>query len=141
MDQAAWSDTIEQWRTATGRQQVIHLLRKHIPTSLAGTLCETAGIGRDTTAAQLARGQRDRLLNLLCETEITVTGTEGFDTAYVTRGGVKLSEVDPKTMQSRLLEGLFLAGELLDLDGPCGGYNLQWAFASGHLAGESAARG
>jgi hypothetical protein len=56
----------------------------------------------------------------------------------VTRGGVSLDEVDPRTLQSRLVTGLFFAGELLDVDGPCGGFNLQWAFSSGRLAGASA---
>jgi predicted flavoprotein YhiN len=58
----------------------------------------------------------------------------------VTRGGVSLREVDPKTLQSRKVQGLYFAGEILDLDGPCGGYNLQWAFSSGWLAGQSAAQ-
>jgi len=71
---------------------------------------------------------------------LTVTDTGGFETAFVTRGGVKLKEVNTNTLASRSLEGLYLAGELLDLDGPSGGFNLQWAFASGMLAGLSAAK-
>jgi predicted flavoprotein YhiN len=55
----------------------------------------------------------------------------------VTRGGVALNEVDPQTLASRIVRGLFFAGEVLDLDGPCGGYNLTWAFASGRLAGQA----
>lgn len=62
-------------------------------------------------------------------------GHEGFEKAMITRGGVSLKEIDPKTMQSRLIEGLYFAGEVVDIDGPCGGYNLQWAFSSGFLAG------
>ena len=61
---------------------------------------------------------------------LPVTGTQGFKNAQVTAGGISLDEVDPKTMQSRLMSGLYLAGELLDVDGPCGGYNLHFAFAS-----------
>jgi len=71
---------------------------------------------------------------------ILVQYPEGFEAGFVTRGGVKLAGVDPQTLASRLLAGLYLAGEMLDLDGPCGGFNLQWAFAGGWLAGKSAAQ-
>jgi predicted flavoprotein YhiN len=103
-------------------------------------LCELAGVEEQTTAAQLPAPARDALARLLGGLELTVTATEGFESAFVTRGGVKLQEVDPGTLQSRRLPGLYLAGELLDLDGPSGGFNLQWAFASGWLAGKSAAQ-
>ncbi len=71
----------------------------------------------------------------------TITGTKGFDFCQVCAGGVPLTEIDPETMESKREKGLYLAGELLDVDGACGGYNLQWAWASGHLAGASAAAG
>jgi predicted flavoprotein YhiN len=69
--------------------------------------------------------------------EIGVTGSRGFDKAEVTAGGVALEEVDSRTMQSKLVPNLFLAGEILDLDGFIGGYNFQAAFSTGWLAGES----
>jgi predicted flavoprotein YhiN len=62
-------------------------------------------------------------------------GHDGFKSAMITRGGVSLKEIDPKTMQSRLIKGLYFCGEIIDIDGPCGGYNLQWSFSSGYLAG------
>ncbi len=68
---------------------------------------------------------------------IPVSGTLGFNRAEVTAGGVALGEVDAHTMESRLVPGLFLAGEILDIDGPIGGYNFQAAFSTGWLAGES----
>jgi len=74
---------------------------------------------------------------LLGSLKLTITDTEGFAAAFVTRGGVKLKEVNPKTLESRMLPGLYIAGELLNLDGPTGGFNLQWAFSSGWLAGKS----
>ena len=98
-----------------------------------------AELAEKTTAAQLSAAGREALAAMLGALELTVTDTEGFEAAFVTRGGVKLKEVDPFTLQSRCLAGLFLAGELLDLDGSTGGFNLQWAFASGYLAGKSAA--
>ena len=69
----------------------------------------------------------------------TITGTKGFDHCQVCAGGVPLTEIDPSTMESKKTKGLYLAGELLDVDGACGGYNLQWAWASGYLAGKRAA--
>ena len=70
----------------------------------------------------------------------TITGTPGFKRAMLTRGGVNLEEVDPYTLESRLVRGLFFAGEILDLDGKSGGYNLHAAFATGFLTGQHAAR-
>ena len=75
-------------------------------------------------------------LSQLC---FTVNGAKDFDSAQVTRGGVPLEEVD-RNLQSRITPGLFFAGELLNVDGPCGGYNLQWAWTSGHEAGAAAVR-
>ena len=71
---------------------------------------------------------------------LEITGTQGFDQAQVTAGGVKTQDVDPHTLESLLADGLYITGEILDIDGDCGGYNLQWAGASGMLAGESCAR-
>jgi predicted flavoprotein YhiN len=88
---------------------------------------------------QLGAAARSRLLDALFATRVTIAATRGFDFAEVTRGGVALDEVDPATMESRRVPGLFLCGELLDLDGPIGGYNFTAAFATGALAGRSAA--
>ena len=70
---------------------------------------------------------------------LNVTGTVGFDKAEVTAGGVALNEVNPRTMESRLVKGLYIAGEVLDVDGPIGGYNFQAAFSTGRAAGIAAA--
>ena len=80
------------------------------------------------------------MVGLIKHCPIPVTGTLGFRKAEVTGGGVRLDEVDSRTMASRLAKNLFLAGELLDLDGPIGGYNFQAAFSTGWLAGEIAGR-
>ncbi len=136
MDASRWSLEMESWRVTSGGRQVVRLLREKLPASLALELCRLAGLDEQVTASQLSAVGRQALAGLLGALELTVTGTEGFETAFVTRGGVKLKEVNPETMQSRLLPGLYLAGELLDLDGPTGGFNLQWAFASGWLAGK-----
>ena len=67
---------------------------------------------------------------------LEITGTKGFINAQVTSGGIKTEEIDPETMQSKICKGLYFAGEIIDVDGGCGGFNLQWAWASGMLAGE-----
>ena len=132
---AHWQQTLETWRTAAGKKQVGKLLRDSIPASLARELCTQAGLPETITAAQLPNAGRSKLAALLGQLEFTITNTEGFETAFVTRGGIKLKEVNPNTLQSRLLPNLYLAGELLNLDAQTGGLNLQWALASGHLAG------
>ena len=132
-----WRRRLEKWRTAEPRSTVVSLLDRHLPKSLAAALAELAGIGPALRPPQLSAGSRDRLTELLTALPLTVTGTEGWDRAMVTRGGVNLKEVDPRTLRSKRLAGLALAGELLDLDGPSGGFNLQWAFSSGYLAGKS----
>jgi predicted flavoprotein YhiN len=78
------------------------------------------------------------LIQSLKQLTLPVTGTRGFDKAEVTAGGVSLKEVDPRTMQSRIVPGLFIAGEILDLDGWIGGYNFQSAFSTGLVAGTHA---
>lgn len=129
-----------RWHAAAGRRAVATQLREVVPDSLGRALCGLAGLDPAARADQAGREPTHRLLGLLWACPLAVRATEGFTRAMVTRGGVALSEVAPATLASRLVRGLFLAGEVLDLDGPCGGFNLQWAFASGHLAGTAAAR-
>jgi predicted Rossmann fold flavoprotein len=128
-----------RWQVGQGGKLVRTLVATLTPASLAALLCARAGIPETQQAAHLTRPQREALCDLLTALPVEIAGTAGFDEAMVTRGGVPLKEVNPHTLESRKLPGLFLAGELLDLDGPCGGYNLTWAFASGCLAGQSAA--
>ena len=91
-------------------------------------------------AAALSRPDRGRLVGCVKRLRLGVTGTLGFGKAEVTAGGVVLDEVDSRTMQSKRAPGLYLAGEVLDLDGPIGGYNFQAAWSTGWLAGSCAAR-
>ena len=78
---------------------------------------------------------RENLVKIIVNTPLTVIDSVGFKKAMITRGGVTLKEINPNTMQSKLINGLYFCGEVMDLDGPCGGYNLQWSFSSGNLAG------
>ena len=91
----------------------------------------------ETRAAEFSKSGRAALLLAIKSAEIPLTGTRGFAKAEVTAGGIALDEVDSRTMQSKLVPGLYFAGEILDLDGPIGGYNFQAAFSTGVLAGRS----
>jgi predicted Rossmann fold flavoprotein len=134
-----WSVTIGAWRTKHPRRLVRSLVALQFPHSLADMVCTETGIGPELRAAELPRATQRSLAEWLSGVTVHVTDTEGFNKAMVSAGGVSTREVDPRTLQSRLVQGLYFAGEILDIDGPCGGYNLQWAFSSGKLAGQSAA--
>ena len=117
---------------------LVELLGTLLPTPLAKELCRLAGAEEKLTLKKLSGETRERLIQIVAWTPLTVNGHDGFAKAMITRGGISLKEIDPKTMQSRLVDGLFFCGEIMNLDGPCGGYNLQWSFSSGYLAGKSA---
>jgi predicted flavoprotein YhiN len=108
-----------------------------LPARLAAEVCELEGISPEQPCATLTAAQIHRLVERVKHCPFTITATRGFKEAMVTAGGVKLSEVNPQTMESRLVPNLFLTGEILDLTGPSGGYNLQLAFSTGHLAGQT----
>jgi len=106
-----------------------------LPFPLAQELCLLSDINPEDTYSVLAGVLRDKLIKILAWTPLTVDGHDGFKMAMITRGGISLKEINPNTMESKLVKGLYFCGEVMDLDGPCGGYNLQWSFASGYLAG------
>ena len=89
---------------------------------------------------EITREERAGFIEKTKAFPFTVTGLRGFQEAIITKGGNQVKEVDPKTMESKKTKGLYFAGELLDIDGPCGGYNLQWAWSSGVVAGRSSAK-
>ena len=115
---------------------ISELVQTLLPAPLAKELCKLADVDPTKKYKQIKGEKRDKLISLLAWTPLTITGHDGFRLAMITRGGISLKEIDPKTMQSKLIEGLYFCGEVMDLDGPCGGYNLQWSFASGYLAGK-----
>jgi predicted Rossmann fold flavoprotein len=125
---------------ASGRKQLAAVLAVHLPRRLCETLLQVAGLPIDRRAAALSRADRVRLVGSVKRLTLPVMGTLGFGKAEVTAGGVALDEVDSRSLRSKLVPGLYLAGELLDLDGPIGGYNFQAAWSTGWLAGQSAAR-
>jgi len=110
-----------------------------VPSRLAELVLGLAGIDGDKRVNIVSREEREELVELLKKFGVTVSGLMGFERAMVTSGGVSLKEIDPNTMNSRLVENLFLAGEIIDLNGPSGGYNLQLCWSTGYMAGNSAA--
>jgi predicted Rossmann fold flavoprotein len=106
---------------------------------LARMLCGEAGVDPVAPLGRLTRAERQALARVLTDMPLSVTGTRGYTYAEVTAGGVPLTEIDLKTMASRICPGLYLCGELCDVDGRIGGYNFQWAWASGYVAGIGAA--
>jgi predicted Rossmann fold flavoprotein len=118
----------------------LQLIETLLPSSVARVLCELSGADPSIGFKRQQGRVRDDLVKLLVRTPLTVVGHEGFNMAMITRGGIKLKEIEPSTMESRKVKGLYFCGEVVDLDGPCGGYNLQWSFASGYLAGLAASR-
>jgi len=134
-----WLQEIGQWAHVGGGKTVVRWLDDFLPRSVAAALAGACGLPDSLTASRISQEQRRRLADHLAGWPVTITGTGGFEQAMVTRGGVALDDIDPHTLSSRLVKGLHFAGEIVDLDGPCGGFNLQWAFSSGWLAGHSAA--
>ena len=123
-----------------GRKKAVHCLDELLPSSLRPVILDLAFINIAKEIGQLTREERHRLLELLQALPFTVTGARPIAEAIVTAGGVCVNEVDPRTMESKKVAGLYLAGEVLDIDGNTGGFNLQAAFSTGYLAGRSAAQ-
>lgn len=115
---------------------VLSLIGTLLPESVSLELCKMVDASPTLTLGKLSGIVRDKLIKLLVWTPLTVNGHDGFKMAMITRGGISLKEIDPNTMQSKKIKGLYFCGEVMNLDGPCGGYNLQWSFASGYLAGK-----
>lgn len=110
-----------------------------IPDKLLSYILHSVGIDQAKSGGQITKQERGRLVGALKRLEVPINGSLGYASAMLTSGGVDIKEVDPKTMQSKILNNLYLAGEVLDVDGPTGGYNLQVCWSTGRIAGLSAA--
>ena len=133
-------DILKHFKSLQATQNPIstlELVQSLLPPALSLELCKNAQIDPNKSFKSQSGKARDTLIKTLAWTPLTITGHDGFKQAMITRGGIELKEVDPNTMQSKKTKGLYFCGEILNLDGPCGGYNLQWSFSSGYLAGSS----
>ncbi len=122
-----------------GSKMFKNSLYKLLPKKLIPVIIRLSGIDPAKKAGDITREERKRLLHLLKRFKLQVRGLAGFENAIITAGGISLKEINPQTLCSRLIENLYFAGEVIDLDGPTGGYNLQICWSTGYLAGENAA--
>lgn len=132
-------DSVDEALRALGGRSVITWIRERLPERLAKAICEAHGVDGSQSGAQFSKDSRRILAHALVEMPVEVLGDRGFTHAEVTAGGVPLSEIDPRTMHSRVCDNLWLVGEILDVDGRIGGFNFQWAWASGYIAGNAIA--
>jgi predicted Rossmann fold flavoprotein len=122
------------------RASIPTLLATFLPAAVANALVNAVAIDETVAASQLTRTDRRRLVHALVEWTLPIADTRGYNYAEATAGGVELTEIDPSTMASRVCPGLYLVGEVLDVDGRIGGFNFQWAWSSGTVAGRAAAK-
>ncbi len=131
------TEQVESDLQSLGRTTILKYLTGQIPQRMIQALCTQASIEPGTPGDQLTREQRKALARALTQLPLPITGNRGYNYAEVTAGGVSLSEIHLETMESRVCPRLHLCGEILDVDGRIGGYNFQWAWASGYVAGNS----
>jgi predicted Rossmann fold flavoprotein len=124
----------------SARKALSHALSEYLPRRVAEMVASVARVPPAAPVGRLDAGARNRVLAAVLDQRLPVSGIAGYRKAEATAGGVALDEVEPATMMSRLVPGLFFAGETLDVDGHLGGYNFQWAWSSGTVAGRAAGR-
>ena len=121
------------------RKAVKNVLAELMPKRLVDVFVKIAKIDPDKQVSQVTKNERENLASLLKGFRLNIAGALAMEEAMVTRGGVSLKEINPRTMESRRIKGLYFCGEMIDIDADTGGFNLQAAFSTGYLAGESAA--
>jgi predicted Rossmann fold flavoprotein len=123
-----------------GKRAFHNILKELLPRKMIALFVRLTGIPADKPGHQITAAERERLFSLLRDFRLTIVGHRPIAEAIVTAGGVSTREIDPRTMESRLVKGLYFCGEVLDINADTGGYNLQAAFSTGYVAGQSAAR-
>jgi len=127
---------VKQQQSKNPQANIIDILTTLLPKPISLEICKLLHVNPDVKFKEIDGASKESLIKTLAWTPLTITGHDGYKMAMITRGGINLKEIDPKTMQSKILKGLYFCGEIMNLDGPCGGYNLQWSFSSGYLAGK-----
>ena len=121
-----------------GKESILNYLKQYnLPKSFCEVICKMSGISTERSCARLSKKEREDLVSKLTKCEFNISGTGGMNSAMVTAGGIALKEVNPTTLESRKQKGLYFAGEVLDIDGDTGGYNIQAAFSMGYLCATS----
>lgn len=141
MNDEAFADFFLQRQATQGYKTMEEFFVGIFPKKLALVFLRLAGIHNEQVTGEISERKLLRLARLCKHFRTQVTDTNSFEQAQVCAGGIRTDEIDEKTMESKVIPGLYIAGEIMDVDGICGGYNLQWAWASGCLAGTAAAKG
>ncbi|MBE6403865.1 MAG: NAD(P)/FAD-dependent oxidoreductase [Lentisphaerae bacterium] len=129
-----WLDLLQDFRNKNGKRLIRNVFAHYLPQAVAWAVTQASGTG-EVTAANLSRKEQECLLDHLTMYPVKVSGVESWEKSMASTGGVDRKAVNSKTMQSKEIENLYFAGEFIDVDGPCGGYNIQWALSSGFIAG------
>lgn len=137
LDYPALDKRIQKDFAEQKNKQFKNSMDKLLPKKLIPVIVELSRIEENKKVNEVTKIERKKIIKLLKEFELSIKGLVGFAKAIITSGGVDLKEVDPRTMRSRIIDNLYFAGEILDIDGPTGGYNLQVAWSTGYLAGEN----
>ena len=132
-------DELKSMARTSGEKELKTYLRAEIPKRLADYILRLVGISDVEKLKQISEKKLEEFARLLKNVEFQAEGTLSLDKAFVTAGGVSVKEINPKTMESKLISGVYACGEVLDVSGYTGGYNLTIAFSTGHTAGSSAA--
>ncbi|MCX5781884.1 MAG: NAD(P)/FAD-dependent oxidoreductase [Elusimicrobia bacterium] len=125
---------------SSSNKHLYNVLKSLLPEKLAELFIDLCEIPEKKPVHQITREERERIQNLLTDFRLEITKARGFDEAIITRGGISLNEINPYTMESKKVKGLFFCGEIIDIDGITGGYNLQEAFSTGYLAAKGASK-
>jgi predicted Rossmann fold flavoprotein len=125
--------------SANPKKKIVNILAELIPRRLSAVICEQTGLDDELAAGQLNKNSRKKLVEIIKLMPVSILRTRPIVEATVTRGGISTEQIEPQTMESKICRGLFFAGEVIDVDGPCGGYNLQICWSTGALAGACAA--
>lgn len=125
---------------AHGRKEIAGIMKEYLPAKMIKPVIGRAGIDEETPAHQISARQRENIVTTLKCLRFNIQGSLPLENAIVTAGGVALDEIDPRTMASKKISGLYFCGEVMDIDADTGGYNLQAAFSTGYVAGENAAK-
>ncbi len=141
MDEGQVRDMLDRRRRHMKAGNCLQFMNGLLNSKLSAVLLNLAGIREDQPVTSVTKAGWDQLFTQLTNYETQITAANSFDHAQVCRGGVDTRQVRENTLESRLVPGLYFCGELLDVDGICGGYNLQWAWSSGAVAGQNAAKG
>jgi predicted Rossmann fold flavoprotein len=138
VEQSAFGKEVTELLNNNPKKKIVNILAEFLPKRIGIFLCKQAGCDDELSAGQLKKDARKKLIADIKALPLSIVRTREIAEATVTRGGVSLKEIEPKTMESKICPGLFFAGEVLDVDGPCGGYNLQICFSTGALAASAA---